>query len=329
MHQVTRPFAVPRRSDLTRHHRGRIESDMTTGFETTLTAWFAASARDLPWRRPGIGAWPVLVSEFMLQQTPVARVLPAYAAWLDRWPTVADLAMATPGDAVRQWGNLGYPRRAIRLHESAGIISDRYRGQVPESLTQLLELPGVGSYTAAAVASFAYGQRHPVLDTNVRRVLARALGGQEFPAATVSSAERALALSMLPPADGRRAASWSAAVMELGALICTSSRPACESCPLAGRCAWRMAGSPAGSRPRREKPYAGSDRQCRGRILAELRHATGPLPASALGRDWPLPEQRGRVLAGLIDDGLVVRIGDGLVGLPGDSSAARGGTTTP
>jgi len=291
---------------------------MTYGFEAALIAWYAASARDLPWRRPGIGAWPVLVSEFMLQQTPVTRVLPAYDAWLSRWPAAADLAMATPGDAVRQWGNLGYPRRAIRLHESARIIANRHHGLVPESFAELLELPGVGSYTAAAVASFAYGQRHPVLDTNVRRVLARALGGREFPAGTVSVAERALALSVLPPAQDRRAASWSAAMMELGALVCTSSRPSCLSCPLTARCAWRTAGSPAGPRARQAKPYAGSDRQCRGRLLAELRHANGAVPASALGRDWPLDEQRRRVLVGLIDDGLVVRVSDGLVGLPGD-----------
>src|SRR5262252_220727 len=220
MLQVGAPVVVPRRAGPPRDRRGRIESDMTYGFEAALIAWYAASARDLPWRRPGIGAWPVLVSEFMLQQTPVTRVLPAYDAWLSRWPAAADLAMATPGDAVRQWGNLGYPRRAIRLHESARIIANRHHGLVPESFAELLELPGVGSYTAAAVASFAYGQRHPVLDTNVRRVLARALGGREFPAGTVSVAERALALSVLPPAQDRRAASWSAAMMELGALVC-------------------------------------------------------------------------------------------------------------
>ena len=155
---------------------------MSSRFEAKLADWYAASARDLPWRRPGTEAWPVMVSEFMLQQTPVARVLPAYHEWLSRWPVPAALAAATPADAVRQWGRLGYPRRAIRLHEAAQVIVRQHGGEVPDSLADLLALPGIGSYTAAAVASFAFGQRHPVLDTNVRRVLARLVGGHEQPA---------------------------------------------------------------------------------------------------------------------------------------------------
>jgi len=327
--RATPPSGSRRRADPARYRHGRIESDMTTGFEPALIAWYAANARDLPWRRPGVGAWPVLVSEFMLQQTPVSRVLPAYHAWLSRWPTAAELAGATPADAVRQWGNLGYPRRAIRLHESARIIADTHRGQVPESFAELIKLPGVGSYTAAAVASFAYGQRHPVLDTNVRRVVGRVLAGQEFPAATVSVAERSLAMSIVPPADDRRAATWSAAMMELGALVCTSSRPSCRSCPLAGQCSWRLAGSPAGPRARQQKPYAGSDRECRGRLLAELRNASGPVPADALDRSWPVAEQRRRMLAGLIDEGMIARIGDGLIGLPGDGPQPMDRTAGP
>jgi A/G-specific adenine glycosylase len=295
---------------------------MTNRFETPLAAWYAASARDLPWRGPGVGAWPILVSEFMLQQTPVARVLPAYQAWLARWPTAAALASATPADAVRQWGRLGYPRRALRLHACAEVIATRHGGQVPDSLAELRGLPGVGSYTAAAVASFAFGQRHPVLDTNVRRVLARLVGGRELAArSSASLAETKLAESLLPPAEANRAARWSVAVMELGALVCTAANPACESCPVAGDCAWRLGGSPASAVPRVSQRYEGSDRQCRGAMLAILRSEPGPVPAAALDACWSDDAQRVRVLAALISDGLASEYADGLIGLPGDSLA--------
>ncbi len=292
---------------------------MSTGFEASLVEWYAASARDLPWREPGVAAWPVLVSEFMLQQTPVARVLPAYGAWLARWPTAPALASATPADAVRQWGRLGYPRRALRLHACAQVIAAQHDGEVPASISALLALPGVGSYTAAAVASFAFGQRHPVLDTNVRRVLARLVTGTE-PAgrSSASVAEIALAESLLPPAAERRAATWSVAVMELGALVCTAAKPACERCPVAAACAWRLAGRPAAGLPRRTQRYEGSDRQCRGALLAVLRNAPGPVPESALDHCWPEPEQRHRVLRSLLADGLAERHAPALIGLPGD-----------
>jgi A/G-specific adenine glycosylase len=292
---------------------------MKSELEASVTDWYAASARDLPWRRPGVGAWPIMISEFMLQQTPVARVLPAYLAWLDRWPIASALAAASPADAVRQWGRLGYPRRAIRLHETAGIVTVRHRGEVPDSLPELLALPGVGAYTAAAVASFAFGQRHAVLDTNVRRVLARLLTGREFPASSVSVAEHALASSLLPPAADRRAATWSVALMELGAVICTAARPSCHDCPLAARCAWRISGSPPGTPPRPAKRYEGSDRQCRGRLLAVLRDASHPVRIAVLAATWPDDAQRERVLASLIHDGLAVRRGQDSVGLPGDA----------
>jgi len=303
---------------------------MTLSIEAQLTAWYAASARDLPWRRPGTGAWPILVSEVMLQQTPVARVLPAYHDWLARWPTPAALAAATPADAVRQWGSLGYPRRAIRLHAAAQTIAGGHDGDVPRTLAELLALPGVGSYTAAAVASFAYGQRHPVLDTNVRRVLARIADGREHPAGSSASvAETELARSLLPPAEGNRSARWSVALMELGALVCTSARPACGDCPVAAQCAWRRIGNPAGPAPRRAQRYEGSDRQARGAILAALRAATGPLPPAAIDACWPQPEQRSRVLASLISDGLVTRLPDGSTALPGDPTAPPSHSTAP
>jgi A/G-specific adenine glycosylase len=295
---------------------------MTTRFEAPLTEWYAASARDLPWRAPRVAAWSVLVSEFMLQQTPVARVLPAYEAWLGRWPTATALAAATPADAVRQWGRLGYPRRAVRLHACAQVIASRHGGEVPVSVSELLALPGVGAYTAAAVASFAFGQRHPVLDTNVRRVLARLVTGTE-PArrSSASAAEIALAESLLPPAGERRAATWSVAVMELGALICTAAKPACDLCPVATACAWQHSGLPAAAKPRLAQRYEGSDRQCRGALLAVLRNAPGPVPAAALDHCWPEPGQRERVLAGLLADSLAQAYGHSLIGLPGESPA--------
>jgi A/G-specific adenine glycosylase len=292
---------------------------MTSRFEVPLTTWYAASARDLPWRRPEVGSWPILVSEFMLQQTPVSRVLPAYEAWLARWPTAVALASATPADAVRQWGSLGYPRRALRLHACAEVITKRYDGQVPASLADLRALPGVGAYTAAAVASFAFGQRHPVLDTNVRRVLARLVAGLDLAArSSPSVAETNLAESLLPPPDERRAATWSVALMELGALICTAATPACHRCPVATDCQWRLNGSPSSARPPRSQQYQGTDRQCRGAVLAVLRAAPGPVPVGALDDCWPDAEQRARVLTALIADGLASAYADDLIGLPGD-----------
>jgi A/G-specific adenine glycosylase len=289
---------------------------MATGQAAAITSWFGANARDLPWRRPGISPWAVLVSEVMLQQTPVQRVLPAYAAWLARWPDPAALAAAPAGAAVRQWGRLGYPRRAIRLHTAAGIVTRWHGGEVPATIAELRALPGVGSYTAAAVASFAFGQRHAVLDTNVRRVLARLRGGAGTPGRAPSAAELKLAESLLP-AEPALAARWSAAMMELGALVCTAAAPRCGDCPVQASCAWHQAGRPAaGARPRGQ-PYQGTDRQCRGRLLAVLRDSPLPVPRPALDAAWPDPEQRERALASLVADGLADARGDGCYALPG------------
>jgi A/G-specific adenine glycosylase len=292
---------------------------MTRTLEDEIVGWYDSNRRDLPWRQPGAGAWAVMVSEFMLQQTPVNRVLPAYGAWLERWPTAPALAAATPAEAVRQWDRLGYPRRALRLHEAATIITSKHGGEVPADITALRELPGVGGYTAAAIAAFAYGQRHPVLDTNVRRVLARLITGQQYPQNSASVAEQALAQSLLPPEQNRRAATWSIALMELGGLVCTSARPNCATCPVARDCAWRNAGKPAGMAPRRQKPYQGSDREVRGRLLAVLREAGAPVQESALEGCCPDPGQLTRALSGLIKDGLATRLPTGLIALPGDT----------
>lgn len=293
-------------------------SDAATGAELVepILQWYDVHARDLPWRRPEASAWSVLVSELMLQQTPVVRVLPVHETWLRRWPTPAALAAEAPGEAVRAWGRLGYPRRALRLHAAAVAISEQHDGLVPASYDDLLALPGVGDYTAAAVAAFAYGQRQVVLDTNVRRVLARAVSGVEFPARSVNRAERDLGAALLP-ADPPTAATWSVAVMELGALVCTADRPRCSDCPVREACAWQAAGAPAyDGPPRPVQTYAGTDRQCRGRLLAVLREAPGAVGQDRMDAAWDEVAQRERALASLIADGLVVRRDDGRYALP-------------
>jgi A/G-specific adenine glycosylase len=279
--------------------------------------WFGAHARVLPWREPGVGGWAVLVSEVMLQQTPVARVLPVYAAWMERWPTPAALAADPPGEAVRMWGRLGYPRRALRLHAAAVACVAGHGGEVPTALADLRRLPGVGEYTAAAVASFAYRQRHAVLDTNVRRVLARVLGGQAFePAGSPGVAERAAAQA-LAPAEADTAATWAVAVMELGALVCTARNPSCDRCPVAAQCTWWLSGRPAWAGPaRRGQAYAGTDRAVRGRLLAVLRDRPDPAPRADLEAAWADADQRERCLEALVADGLVEPLVDGTFTLP-------------
>lgn len=281
-----------------------------------LLAWYDEHARDLPWRESSASPWAVLVSEFMLQQTPVARVLPVYERWLSAWPTPTDLAAEPTGAAVRAWGRLGYPRRALRLHAAATTIVADHGGEVPSAYDDLIALPGVGDYTAAAVASFAFGRRHVVLDTNVRRVLARTLGGAEFPAATITRAERDLAATLLPD-DGPTAAAWAIATMELGATVCVSASPRCAGCPVADLCAWRTAGYPAhDGPPRKGQAYDGTDRQCRGRLLGVLRDSDGPVHRGRLDEAWPTVEQRERCLTWLVDDGLVARVSDDTYALP-------------
>ncbi len=282
---------------------------------TPLIAWYRESARDLPWRRPGFGAWGTLVSEFMLQQTPVNRVIPHLEAWLARWPTPASLAAAAPADAVRQWANLGYPRRALWLHRAAGEIRDRHDGVVPRDVDALLALTGIGDYTARAVAVFAYGDRHPVVDTNTRRVLARAVDGRSQPGPP-SRRDLAAMAAVLPEAEAD-AAVMNAAAMELGATVCTARSPRCAACPIADRCAWRAAGYPdTGDQRRRQARYEGSDRQARGAVLRALRDASAhAVPLTEVAADWPDPLQRDRAIDSLIADGLA-EASEGLLRLP-------------
>ena len=291
-----------------------------TPLAEAVTTWYAVAARDLPWRRPGVSPWAVLVSEVMLQQTPVARVLPAYDAWLARWPTPAALARDEPGEAVRMWGRLGYPRRALRLHAAAVAVVERHEGELPRTVAELLALPGVGDYTARAVAAFAHRQRHPVVDTNVRRVVARAVEGVAD--AAVTKRDLALVAGLLPAGD-EEAATASVALMELGALVCTARAPRCDACPVADRCAWLARGRPELAAPvKRPQAYAGTDRQVRGRLLAVLRDADGPVEVGLLDQVWDEPVQRARALDGLVADGLVDPLPDGRFGLPTSRQAA-------
>jgi A/G-specific adenine glycosylase len=280
-----------------------------------IVDWYATAARDLPWRRPGVDAWAVLVSEVMLQQTPVARVEPVWREWLARWPTPADLAAAAPGDVIRAWGKLGYPRRALRLREAAIAVTERHGGTVPDDVAALEALPGVGTYTARAVACFGHGQAQPVVDTNVRRVVARLVHGRAE--AGTARASDLTDIAGLAPADPARAVRFSVAAMELGALVCVAGAPRCPACPVRDRCAWRLAGSPAhDGPPRRVQKFAGTDRQVRGRLLDVLRAAEAPVPAAALDACWDDAVQRSRCLDSLLVDGLVEQTADGRFRLP-------------
>ncbi len=290
----------------------------TTTLADVLVPWFRAHARDLPWRRPGTTAWGVLVSEIMLQQTPVARVEEPWRTWLERWPRPSAMAAAPASEVLRAWGKLGYPRRALRLHAAAQAIAADHGDVVPADVETLESLPGIGTYTARAVAAFAYGQRVPVVDTNVRRVVARAVLGRAD-AGVAASRDLADTEALLPD-DTADAAIMSAALMELGATICVARSPRCADCPVSGACAWQRLGRPAGDGPaRKAQRWAGTDRQVRGRLLDVLRGAPGPVPAAALDAAWLTdPGQRARCLDSLLVDGLVEQLADGRFCLPGE-----------
>lgn len=282
-----------------------------------LVAWYDREQRDLPWRRPGVSPWQILVSEFMLQQTPVARVEPVWLSWIARWPTPSATAAAGAADVLRAWGKLGYPRRAKRLHECATVIATDHGDEVPADVEVLLTLPGVGAYTARAVACFAYGRRVPVVDTNVRRVVARAVHGRADSPASSRDLDDVAAL--LP--EGPGAPRFSVAVMELGATVCTARAPRCGLCPLR-TCAWRSLGYPAATTPaRRVQRYAGTDRQVRGRLLDVLRGSATPVSRAQLDVAWLTdPAQRDRALDSLLIDGLVEQTADGRFALAGEAS---------
>ena len=282
--------------------------------QTALLGWAEGARRDLPWRRTR-DPWAVLVSELMLQQTQVARVIPKYEAFLARFPTPEACAAAAPGEVIRLWAGLGYNRRALNLHRCAVAVVEDHGGRIPGTLAGLLALPGIGPYTARAVLAFAFERDAGVIDTNAARVLARAVAGRPLAAREA----QALADEIVPPGQGW---AWNQAMLDLGATVCTKRAPACERCPLAAAaaCAWHAAGCPApdpveGSAgvPGRQSTFAGSDREGRGRLLDALR--AGPVSVRVLpaAMGWPEDEDRaGRVATGVVADGLAVRAGDEL-----------------
>jgi A/G-specific adenine glycosylase len=229
-----------------------------------------------------------------------------WVEWIERWPTPASLAASSPADIVRAWGKLGYPRRALNLPAAATRIRDEFEGEVPRDVEALESLPGIGSYTARAVAAFAFGQRVPVVDTNIRRVLARAVLGIAEPEPPRTKHDMDLMDSVLP-ADPAESVAVNAGVMELGAVFCTARTPNCGECPIAEHCAWALAGFPANAGRTRtpQAKYEGSVRQARGAILALARdraHITDADIAVAV----PDPAKRDRALEGLLSDGLIV-----------------------
>jgi len=278
-----------------------------------LSLWYDANARDLPWRRKGATPWGILVSEIMLQQTPAKRVIPYWERWMSVWPRPGDLARAQPGEVIQAWGALGYPRRALRLRECAVTIDKEY-GEVPRTEDTLRTLPGIGEYTAAAVAAFAYGCRTVVLDTNIRRVIARAYAGEALPMPHLTAAERTMAANLVPT-EAKDAVKWNQATMELGAVVCRARDADCESCPVKDICAWRSADYPGDIHAgrRRTQPWEGTDRQARGRIMAFLREADGEsVPIAAILAGTPREAQTLRAIDALIADGLARRDGEAL-----------------
>ena len=265
-----------------------------------VLAWYKKNERDLPWR--STDAWGVLVSEIMLQQTPVARVLPVYIEWMKRWPSPGALAAASPAQIITAWGRLGYPRRALRLHECAKVISTQYKGRIPETQSELRELPGIGDYTSAAIIAFAFGGRSLVLDINIRRVFARVIDGVEVPTTSPTKSERVEREKLIP---AKHPHLWAAATMELGALICTAKNPKCGQCPLADQCIWRSLDYPLSDQPKRTQSWHGTDRQCRGVIVQALRDNPA-LKKKEILELWDVPSQVEKALLTLLEDGLIV-----------------------
>ena len=267
--------------------------------EKPIVNWFKRNKRDLPWRTTT--PWGVMVSEYMLQQTPVNRVLPKWIEWMERWPTPKDLAAATPAQVITAWGRLGYPRRALRLHAAAQIIAEDFNNEVPEDELTLQQLPGIGQYTAAAIAAFAFNQCTLVMDVNIRRVLTRVIDGNEHPKPAPTSRERARRLALLPE---KNAHIWAAATMELGAMVCTSKNPKCELCPVISACNWRKNGYPKSDLIRKSQDWHGTDRKCRGTIVQALRENES-LTENAIKKLWPDESQIEKALKTLQEDLLI------------------------
>ena len=297
------------------HKTDRLDVTDDDGVRRALLAWFETQARPLPWRDDDVTPWGVYLCEVMSQQTPVARIAPVWRRWLDLWPTPKALAGAPTADVIREWGTLGYPRRALWLQQSAVIMTEQHGGEVPRSYRELTALPGVGDYTASAVCAFAFGQSIPVLDTNVRRVLARIFHGIGQPAsAAATRVERELAMSLLPETD---AATWSVAIMEFGSVTCRASNPRCGQCVVSPDCAWRRNGFPVSGTPRRTQRFEGTDRQIRGRVMKVLRKQSDPVRLRDIEAVAPDRDQVMRCLDTLIADGLVEPLPGQQFALPG------------
>lgn len=279
-------------------------------YEKEISAWFKKSKRDLPWRKTD--TWGILVSEFMLQQTPVNRVLPVYNEWMKRWPTAAHLAKATPAEVITAWGRLGYPRRALRLHECAKVITDQLKGEIPTTEVELRKLPGVGEYTAAAMVAFAFSGRSLVLDINIRRLFVRLFDGAESPTTSATKEEKVRYEELIPKKDPHI---WAAATMELGALVCTSQSPKCAICPVADKCLWRSLDYPKSDVVKRRQSWHGTDRQCRGAVVQALRE-NEILTKSQIEQLWDVPSQLEKALLTLLDDGLIEARGKSKFSLP-------------
>ena len=271
--------------------------------------WYRLHRRDLPMRADDVSPWGTLVFEVMSQQTPIPRVQPIWERWMSLWPTPADLAKASPAEVLVEWSHLGYPSRALRLRDCALSITRDFGGLLPSSYEALLELPGIGPYTASAIASFQFHQRVPVLDTNIRRVFARICDGVEFARRSAPSrSEFAAAMEWLPE-DGAECALWNVAIMEFGALVCTQRSPKCDGCPLRENCAWAKGGFPPAEVRPRGQAWKGTDRQARGRVMAALRASPSGISideaVAAAGLEGADPQQAPRVIEALIRDGLV------------------------
>lgn len=262
-----------------------------------LLDWFEANRRDLPWRWTR-DPYRILISEVMLQQTQVDRVVPYFHEFLERFPTVRALAGAPTTDVITAWAGLGYNRRAVNLQRTARYVSSELGGVFPSTVPELMKLPGIGPYTAGAIACFAFEQDAAFLDTNMRRVLHRVFVGVDAPKPTANDAELTkIAAEVMPPGDGWR---WNQALIEFGALQCTARKPACIVCPLQGECLafpaiqTAIAQLPVGTRLKREGVFSGSNRFYRGRVVAALRD-----PESAAG--LPIPKLGPLVREGFTD----------------------------
>ena len=274
---------------------------MGSDLQEALLEWSTAALRDLPWRRTR-DPWAVVVSEFMLQQTQVARVAPRYDAFLAEFPTPTACAATPLANVVRAWAGLGYNRRAVDLHRLAVAVVARHEGVLPRDLAALVALPGVGPYTARAVLAFAFEVDVGVVDVNAARVLARATGRSLTAGEVQQRAD-----DLVPPGRGWV---WNQAVLDLGATVCTKRTPRCADCPVAAWCGWRLAGAgdPAersAGTGRRQSTFAGSDRQGRGRLVDALRRSPVPWATVAAAAGWPGDEARARrIAASLVTDGL-------------------------